>query len=42
MRITTRRTLEGILAVEKEHADDLSSFLADMDKDWKTWDRSAG
>ena len=39
---TTRRTLEGILAVEKEHADDLSSFLADMDKDWKTRDRSAG
>src|SRR5207249_5859761 len=33
--ITTRRMLEGILAVEEEHADDLASFLADMDKDWK-------
>jgi bacterioferritin len=33
--ITTRRMLEGILAVEEEHADDLSSFLADLDKDWK-------
>lgn len=33
--ITTRRMLEGILAVEEEHADDLSSFLSDMDKDWK-------
>jgi bacterioferritin len=40
--ITTRRMLESILAVEEEHADDLSSFLADMDKDWKTRDRSAG
>lgn len=40
--ITTRRMLEGILAVEEEHADDLSSFLADMDKDWKTRDRTAG
>src|SRR5919112_5323684 len=30
--ITTRRILEGILAVEEEHADDLVSFLADMDK----------
>src|SRR5882724_3386799 len=28
--ITTRRMLEGILAVEEEHADDLSSFLRDM------------
>jgi len=37
--ITTRRMLEGILAVEEEHADDLASFLADMDKDWKTRDR---
>lgn len=34
--ITTRRMLEGILAVEEEHAEDLVSFLADMDKDWKT------
>ncbi len=39
--ITTRRMLEGILAVEEEHADDLASFLADMDKDWRTRDRSA-
>jgi len=36
---TTRRMLEGILAVEEEHADDLSSFLADLDKDWKTRER---
>src|SRR6476619_2952161 len=40
--ITTRRMLEGILAVEEEHADDLSSFLKDLDKDWKTRDRTAG
>ncbi len=40
--ITTRRMLEGILAVEEEHADDLATFLADMDKDWKTRDRTAG
>src|SRR5436853_731714 len=40
--ITTRRMLETILAVEEEHADDLVSFLADIDKDWKTRDRSAG
>ena len=40
--VTTRRMLEGILAVEEEHADDLASFLADMDKDWKTRDRSSG
>src|SRR6266576_1844375 len=33
--ITTRRILEGILAVEEEHADDLSNFLVDLDKDWK-------
>jgi bacterioferritin len=39
--ITTRRMLESILAVEEEHADDLSKFLADMDKDWKTRDRTA-
>ncbi|MGZ4810277.1 MAG: ferritin-like domain-containing protein [Thermoanaerobaculia bacterium] len=39
--ITTRRMLEGILAVEEEHADDLSSFLADMDKDWKTRERKS-
>jgi bacterioferritin len=37
--ITTRRMLEGILGVEEEHADDLASFLADMDKDWKTRER---
>jgi bacterioferritin len=40
--ITTRRMLEGILAVEEEHADDLANFLADLDKDWKTRDRTAG
>ena len=40
--ITTRRILEGILAVEEEHADDLASFLTDMDKDWKKRDRTKG
>ena len=30
--ITTRRMLEGILAVEEEHADDLASMLSDLDK----------
>jgi len=40
--ITTRRMLEAILAVEEEHADDLASFLADIEKDWKTRDRSSG
>jgi bacterioferritin len=40
--ITTRRMLESILAVEEEHADDLASFLADIEKDWKTRDRSTG
>lgn len=40
--ITTRRMLEGILAVEEEHADDLASFLADIEKDWKTRDRKTG
>ena len=40
--ITTRRILEGILAVEEEHANDLVSFLSDIEKDWKTRDRSAG
>ena len=39
--VTTRRMLETILAVEEEHANDLVSFLADMDKDWKTRERSA-
>jgi bacterioferritin len=38
---TTRRMLEGILAVEEEHAEDLSSFLSDLDKDWKTRDRTS-
>jgi len=38
--ITTKRMLEGILQVEEEHADDLASFLADIDKDWKTRERS--
>ena len=40
--ITTRRMLEGILAVEEEHADDLASFLADIEKDWKQRDRTTG
>src|SRR5438093_12660175 len=40
--ITTRRMLESILAVEEEHADDLASFLADTERDWKTRDRSSG
>lgn len=40
--ITTRRMLEGILAVEEEHADDLSSFLADIEKDWRQRDRTTG
>jgi len=40
--ITTRRMLESILAVEEEHADDLSSFLADIEKDWKTRQRKSG
>ena len=40
--ITTRRMLESILAVEEEHAEDLASFLADMDKDWKTRERTSG
>lgn len=29
---TTRRMLEGILAMEEEHADDLASLLADLEK----------
>jgi len=40
--ITTRRMLESILAVEEEHADDMASFLADIEKDWKTRKRSKG
>ena len=40
--ITTRRMLEGILAVEEEHADDMASFLADIEKDWKTRERKSG
>jgi bacterioferritin len=40
--ITTRRMLEGILQVEEEHADDLASFLSDMEKDWRQRDRTAG
>ena len=40
--ITTRRMLEGILAVEEEHADDLASFLSDMEKDWRQRDRTQG
>ena len=40
--ITTRRMLEAILQVEEEHADDLVSFLADIEKDWRQRDRTAG
>lgn len=40
--ITTRRMLEGILQVEEEHADDLVSFLSDIDQDWKQRDRTGG
>jgi bacterioferritin len=40
--ITTRRMLESILAVEEEHADDMASFLDDIEKDWKTRDRKSG
>ena len=29
---TTRRLMEEILAMEEEHADDLLSLLADLDK----------
>jgi len=29
---TTRRMLEGILAMEEEHADDLASLLADLER----------
>ena len=28
---TTRRMLEGILAMEEEHADDLASLLGELD-----------
>ncbi len=31
--ITTRRMLEGILAMEEEHADDLSSMLEDLQRE---------
>lgn len=37
--ITTRRLMESILGVEEEHADDLASFLADIEKGWKTRER---
>lgn len=40
--ITTRRMLESILAVEEKHADDLASFLADMDEGWKSRPRQQG
>jgi bacterioferritin len=40
--VTTRRMLEGILAVEEEHANDLSSFLSDIEKDWRQRDRTTG
>lgn len=38
----TKQMLIGILGVEEEHADDLASFLADLDKDWKTRTRKSG
>ena len=38
--ITSRRMMEGILAVEEEHADDLASFLIDIEKNWKTRERT--
>ena len=37
--ITTKRMLEEILQVEEEHADDLASFLADLDKDFANRER---
>jgi bacterioferritin len=40
--ITTRRMLEQILAVEEEHADDLASFLADIEQDWRSRERKSG
>jgi bacterioferritin len=39
---TTRRMLETILAVEEEHADDLASFLADLDEEFRNRDRQSG
>lgn len=38
----TRNMLIQILAVEEEHADDLASFLADLDEDWRTRPRQSG
>jgi bacterioferritin len=38
---TTRRMLETILAVEEEHADDLASFLADLEDDFRKRDRQS-
>jgi len=38
--ITTRRMLEGILAVEEEHANDMAGLLSDLDKDWKTREKT--
>ncbi len=38
----TKKMLIEILAVEEEHADDLASFLADLDEDWKTRSRKSG
>jgi bacterioferritin len=40
--ITTRRMLEVILANEEQHADDLASFLADMEEGWVTRPRQQG
>lgn len=38
----TKKMLIEILAVEEEHADDLASFLADLDQDWKNRPRDSG
>ncbi|MBW3672378.1 MAG: bacterioferritin [Acidobacteria bacterium] len=37
----TKKMLIEILAVEEEHADDLASFLADLDQDWKNRPRDS-
>src|SRR4030088_2027868 len=39
---TTRGMLEGILAVEEEHAEALSSFLSDLDQGWQASVRKSG
>ena len=32
---TTRRMLEGILAVEEKHADELADLLEELPEEWK-------